>query len=150
MHIVFLFSDNFPGSSAYSNRIHSLAKGLIYYGNKVEVSVVYPGNWSNGNNIAGKKGKYENVNFNYYCVSKFKPKNRIIQIIDGLWGIINFFFHWLFKFGHKKPNFIISCSSSLLHFLVLYILGKLKGIKILREYNEYPLYIQRNKNYFIK
>ena len=56
MNIVFLFSDNFPGSSAYSNRIHSLAKGLTFLDNNVEVSIVYPGNWAPGNEIAEKKG----------------------------------------------------------------------------------------------
>jgi len=148
MNIVFFFSDNFPGSSAYSNRIHSLAKGLSIYGNQVEVSVVYPGNQSKANELAGLQGEYDNVKFKYYCGVKFKPKGRATQIIIGIWGITNFVFHFLLKSRKNTPDFIIACSSSILHLSGLYFLGKFKGIKILREYNEYPLFIQNKKKYF--
>jgi glycosyltransferase involved in cell wall biosynthesis len=147
MNIVFLFSDNFPGSSAYSNRIHSLAKGLTFYGNIVQVSVVYPGNHSKGNELAGLSGNFDSVDFRYYCGVKFKPKSRIKQIMIGLWGIYNFAFQYIFKAKKDTPDFIIACSSSIIHLTALYVLGKIKGINILREYNEYPLFIQNKKKY---
>lgn len=149
MKIVFLFSDNFPGSSAYSNRVHSLAKGLDYYGNNIEVAVVYPGNKITSVNNE-KQGVYDKVKYKYYSFVKFKSKNRINQLVIGVAGIFNFFIKILLSSNKKKPDVIISCSSALLHILILFLLRKFRGIKVLREYNEYPKFVIQNKNYFAK
>ena len=147
MNIVFLFSDNFPGNSAYSNRVHSLAKGLQSLDNNVEVAVVYPG-FKKTSTLDSKTGVYDNVFFNYYCFLKYKPNKRIFQLFIAVVGIIHFMLKKLFSKKRNKPDVIISCSSSLLHLLALYVIGKIRGIKIFREYNEYPKFIQLSKRGF--
>lgn len=143
MKVTFLFSDNFPGNSAYSNRIHSLAKGLIYTGNKVEVAVVYPGQKQSSTNHS-MKGIHDNVIYNYYCGIKYKPLNQFVQKMIGLYGTINFFLFTLFN-RKNRPDVIISCSSLKLHLFFLFLLKKIFGLIVLREYNEFPKFVLNKK-----
>lgn len=143
MKIYFLFTDNFPGSSAYANRIHSLAKGLTKLGNQIEVSIVYPG--LKNDLMYGKtlSGIYDCVRYKYYCGVPFKPVNDILRKIVGAWGILRFSMMIYQTKMKSKIDFVILCSSNILHIFPTYILSRIFGYKVLREKNEYPKhYIQ--------
>ena len=150
MRIIFLFSDNFPGNSAYSNRIQSLAKGLIHAGNEVEVSVVYPGRKSTASQSSLMRGKSDGVPFRYYCMHKYKPSNIFFRKVEGIVGVLNFSFRLLFKSRINRPDFIILGSSNLFHLLTLFFFGKIRGVKLIREKNEFPRFVLHNTSYFAK
>ena len=113
MRVTFLFSDNFPGNSAYSNRIHSLSKGLTHAGSSVEVAVVYPGKKEHSAAHA-KKGTYDTIKYTYFSGIKYKPESPVLQKMIGVYGSIRFFIYTLLKF-RNRPDVIISCTSLILH-----------------------------------
>jgi len=147
MKIYFLFTDNFPAASAYANRIHSLAKGLTKLGNQVEVSIVYPGAKNNTISQNELMGIADLVKFRNYSGFRFKPHNRILKNLVGVWGIIVFSMALIRERFKSKIDHVILCSSSLWHIIPLNLLSKLCGYKLLREKNEFPLFVLRNKKY---
>jgi len=148
MKIYLLFSDNFPSGSAYANRIHSLAKGLTQLGNQVEVSIVYPG--AKNNTVLQNEllGIADSVKFRNYSGFRFKPHGRLLKNLVGVWGIVVFALVLIRERLRTKIDHVILCSSSLWHIVPFYLLSKLCGYKLLREKNEFPLFVLRNKKYF--
>jgi glycosyltransferase involved in cell wall biosynthesis len=145
MKILFLYSNTYPDSSAPANRVLSLAKGLKECNNDIEISIVYPGDNKNKQNI-NIKGVYDGIPFKYYTISTSKPKNRILKTLIAIQGITVFFFIQLLKGHRNKPDIIISYSSSFLHIFTIYLLKKIRKIVILREYNEYPKFYFQNRH----
>jgi glycosyltransferase involved in cell wall biosynthesis len=148
VNIFFVFSDSFPASTAYSNRIHSLAKGLTGIGNEVEVSIVYPGNKDRRISNISKNGYYQGVKFKYYCFLIQKPKYVIFRNLLGVLGIFNFSGSLIIEHFRKKIHFVILCSSGLWHIVPLFFLSKVLGFRLLREKNEYPKFILNKQIYF--
>jgi glycosyltransferase involved in cell wall biosynthesis len=150
LKIFFLFADSFPASTAYSNRIHSLALGLLKMQNDVEVSIVYPGSVKRRINEIPKNGFYQGVSYKHYCFFIDKPKSFLFQKIIGVLGIINFIRCICLERLKNKIDFVILCSSNLWHIIPMWIFAHLLGFKILREKNEYPKFVIQNQNYFAK
>ncbi|MBN1183506.1 MAG: glycosyltransferase family 4 protein [Bacteroidales bacterium] len=146
MRIHFVYSDNFPAPSAYANRIHSLAKGLILQGDHVVVNIVFPGAKEKAANTIEKTGIYNSVPFKYYTKKLYKPDNRIIKKVVGIFGILSYIFS-LFRNHRSAPDFIILCSSHFGHIFSLHLISKILHFKLLREKNEYPLFIIYNRKY---
>jgi glycosyltransferase involved in cell wall biosynthesis len=150
LNIYFVFSDSFPASTAYANRIHSLAKGLTNLGNNVEVSIVYPGTLERRLSEVPSKGMYHGVRYRYYSICMEKPKSGIFQKSIGVFGIFNFIRCLCYQRLKNSIDFVILCSSNLWHIVPLFITSRVLGFKILREKNEYPKFILRNQDYLAK
>jgi glycosyltransferase involved in cell wall biosynthesis len=149
MNIHSLFCDNFPEGSAYANRFHSLAKGLICSKNNVQISIVYSGIKNDQTQNQKRSGFIDGIYFKQYCKFLFKSSKRYFQIFDGIYGIVHYFFSLLLVSKKNKPKLIILGSSNLLHLLLLFIVGKCRGIKLIRELNEFPRFVLSGKSYFL-
>lgn len=146
MKIYILFGGTIPFGDAYPNRILSIAKGLAEHNNEVTILNFFPG--KHKNDISAKPFcKYKLLNNLYYLnLSGLnrKPKSVIIQKIIGIIGlIISAFFIML----NKKPNFIIICTSNLVVSITLFLISRIKNFKIIREKNEFPIFLIQQEKY---
>jgi glycosyltransferase involved in cell wall biosynthesis len=134
-NIIFLFPAAFPSPTAYANRIGALARGLKEIGHRVEILIIYPG----AREFAQKSnGDYCGVPF---TLSTFKPykSNRLSdKILNVIGGILK---TGKFLFGNPKPDFVFLCSSKLHFVFPFFLISKFRGIKLIREKNEYPQYM---------
>jgi len=134
LRIILLYtgSTGFPLGDAYTNRILSLAKGLIAIGCNVVVLIIYPGRKSGVNS---RKGVFDSIPYKY--MTQVKTSNHFLfKKIIGIWGIFKTMLKFLFQYN--KSDVVISFTeSSIQNTLIGYILS-LKKILFIREANEYP------------
>lgn len=137
LHIVIIFGGDFPIGGAYTARMHGFAKGLVENGHRVHFLVINPGCNKLSTNIL--RGTYENVDFVYTCHYTYKQEKKIKQLFVAILGTIGSIKE-LIKIQKSQPiDAIISGTNSLFRVMPIYILSRLYKIKIIREYNEYPL-----------
>lgn len=146
MRIHFVFTDNFPAPSAYANRIHSLAKSLILQGDHVVVNIVFPGAKEKAANTIKKVGIYYSVPYKYFTKTVYKPVNKITKKIVGIFGILSYILS-LLRYHKLAPDYIILCSSHFGHIFSLHLISKILHYKLIREKNEYPLFIIHGRKY---
>lgn len=94
MRILVVFTGDFPGGSAASNRILTLAKELVKLGNTVKILLPY----SNQLPICNQSkmlssGCVENVSYEYTSGRRFASLSRVQRVLNNY---IFFYFKWLF------------------------------------------------------
>ena len=141
MNIIFLYtgSNGFPLGDAYTNRVLSLAKGLMANACNVKILILYPGREIG---VPGKRGIYEDIPYEYRCIFK-TAKHKWRKKLRGGIGIILSSSSILFQ--NRNTDVVISFSESFYQNFFLSLAAKLKNIIFLREVNEYPRAVL-NKN----
>ncbi|MCE5348297.1 MAG: glycosyltransferase family 4 protein [Bacteroidales bacterium] len=117
---------------AYTNRILSLAKGLIRTGVNVKIFIIYPGKDSR---VVSKKGVFDQVPYEYLTPLR-TSKNKVIKKLIGAKGIANTCYNLLTK--DKNTDAIISFAESPVQNSIISFFAHLKKILFIREANEYP------------
>jgi len=113
-NVVILTSYPFPGFSATSNRVISLARALSKY-NLFQVSVIGPGPDKSMESFSIDNEEFSLVNVNY---NLYKGKNLFIRALKE----IRFTFQLLKKTIHSKPDILIATIPSI--FLLVAVLLK--------------------------
>ncbi len=123
----------FPSGAASVNRILSYSKGLVELGNNVTVySTSY-----------GKDMKKHEINGISYRALRTTSNSKIrntLSLIGALFNLVRFFLS-----PKNKTNIIILVSNSLLLIYPLYLVAKIKKIKLVQEKSEFP-FVLNNKS----
>ena len=140
MKIILLYtgSTGFPLGDAYTNRVLSIAKGLISIGCNIKIYIIYPGRNSG---VKYNRGIYESVCYEYMTPLKMS-KNSILKRIVGAFGVFKACLGIIFK--DSDADAIISFAESSIQNNTISIVSHLKGMIYLRETNEYPQKILKN------
>jgi glycosyltransferase involved in cell wall biosynthesis len=135
MELVLLMTggEGFPTGGAYTNRVLSIAKGLVQNNNFVALLILYPGH----NNTPEKEGVFDGIYFKF-CTTTIRPKNTLKKKLIGIIGIINAIIILFTINKKKKPDSILSFSSSFLQNYSMFLATRLLKIPLIREKNEYP------------
>lgn len=134
LNIILLYtgSTGFPLGDAYTNRVLSIAKGLVEVQCNVKILIIYPGRKSG---VHGKKGTYNRIPYEYLTPQQ-TSKIYIIKKLIGLWGIFATIYYILFKI--RKADAIISFTESKIYNLLIGITAGFKNVLFYREINEFP------------
>ncbi len=130
--VLYSGSTGFPLGDAYTNRILSIAKGLVKAECRVKLFIIYPGRASG---VTSTLGIYDTISYEYLTPQKICNIFFIKKII-GLWGI----FHCVFRIISERNNLyaIISFTESSVQNVPIGLAAKSVGIKFIREVNEFP------------
>lgn len=144
MKILILYPNSFPYSGAATNRVISLARGLVETGNEVEVIITRP--TENKSSQCNKlvKGKFKGIEYVYASGRLIWPSTKIIKIKEWLLG----FFCTSILIIKKKPDIIISAATSGFFENIVYsIISRIKKTKFIHTLDEYPWVLINNENY---
>ncbi len=146
--IIWVRMYDFPFGGAPQNRTISLAKGLLAYGNKVEIHLYGPGRIDVPLNKI-KKQSYQGIEINNHSY-KFIPATNIIKKIAGIAIGLPISIMRIISSNIQEPiKYIILGNNSNIYSLFFFLLSRFIGARLVRELNEYPPY-EINKNYGIK
>ena len=134
LRLVLLYtgSAGFPLGDAYTNRILSIAKGLIFIRCEVDLWIIYPGRMTG---VFEKKGIFDTVPYKY-LTAKTTSVNQVLKKFIGLSGIFMAIMKILFQ--TRKIDAIISFAESSLQNSPISFFSRIRKIIFLREVNEYP------------
>lgn len=135
--IAFVGKTAFPVSTASSNRILSLSKGLTYAGASVSVFCFGVTKHSNKEHPILKNGTIEKINWYYTSVRVSASKKRLI---NGLYLLIGQFIGYikLLAFYFRKKPFFFTSQTSFGYILPLWIVSKICQGKLIFFRSEYP------------
>jgi glycosyltransferase involved in cell wall biosynthesis len=112
------------------------AKGLKELGNRIFFFIIYPGYSSKNAEI---KGICEGIEYEYLCDSSYFKKNSLLEKLkEATSGISNIVKRIYYIQKTDKIDSIIFGTNNLMQTFPVYIMCKKYGIKMFREYNEYP------------
>lgn len=123
----------FPSGNASVNRIITYAKGLGELGEHVDVIT----------STAGETKWNECEGFRYCSLTKTLGRGKAgktLELVSSLLSLI-----MMILKNKEKYSVIILVSNSLLMIYPLYLLAKVKGIKLLQEKSEFP-FVLKNKS----
>ena len=140
IEIVFIGKTAFPVSTASSNRIFSLSKGLVKAGAKVSVYCFGLTKYSSNNYPILKKGTIDSVYWEYTSLRVSAFKNRLLNGIFLLLGQFIGYFLIIIRYYNKKPFFFTS-QSSFGYIFPLWAVTRICGGKLLFFRSELPKYI---------
>jgi glycosyltransferase involved in cell wall biosynthesis len=140
-----IFGDlNYPTGSAPSNRVHLYCKALKETG--VNSFIINVSSCHTTAPNFGYLGKYDGIPF-YYCQkTPMYENNPIKRNVRKIIGIINSFFVF-YRLKKKKKVTVLFYSLSSYYEIIYYIFLKIFKTSIIKEYNEAPLFVIRNKRY---
>jgi len=141
--LIVIGSGVYPKGCAPTNRIHLYCKAFRENGGSpLVVSLDAPFHTQQS---FGCIGRYEGIPFCYSRKSYIKKANFFKRNTERFYGFLNALFI-LYKHRKRNPNTVVLFFSVLpLDEIILTIFLKLSGIKILKEYNEAPLYVIENR-----
>jgi len=141
--LIVIGSGVYPKGCAPTNRIHLYCKAFRDNGGSpLVVSLDAP---FNEKQSFGYIGRYEGIPFCYSRRSYIRKTNFFKRNTQRFLGFVNSL-SILYKHRKRNPNTVVLFFSVLrLDEIILTIFLKLSGIKILKEYNEAPLYIIENR-----
>lgn len=147
MNITFIISIPFPYGLASTNRLVSIAHGLVKNGANVKVWCIGPTKYHTSNEAEKfkRKGTYKCVPFEYTSLVVKSPKNKIIRIFSLFIGYLSSFFKIYIHNKSQKNNFIIIYQSRLYMIFGYKLLSLLLSSKFILMVSEYPKII-RNPN----
>lgn len=144
--IKFLFITNnpFPRGMALTNRILSLALGLVKNGHTVSVLCIRPTETNAKNfSINPRKGAYEGIQYSY-SYKNVRSKSFLKRRIDDFLGLL-FTFVYLAKQLFKKKPVIVFFGNSFLFEILMCLFAKTFGIRAVKEESEIPTIYFRTK-----
>ncbi len=141
--LIVIGSGVYPKGCAPTNRIHLYCKAFREKGGSpLVVSLDAP---FHEQQSFGYIGRYEGIPFCYSRRSYIRKSSFIKRNAERFYGFINSL-SILYKHKKRNPKTVVLFFSVLqLDEIILTIFLKLAGIKILKEYNEAPLFIIENK-----
>jgi glycosyltransferase involved in cell wall biosynthesis len=149
LNVCFLTLGPFPFGMAQTNRLISIAVGLVNSGCRVKVICLKPTENQRNSLNNQSAGEYNGIKFAYASGTTYRGKNTIRRIYLFIKGIC-LSSYLLFKENkHEKIHFLfIGVTGFLISFWFL-ILCKVLHIKYLQERSEYP-FIKAQKSLFDK
>ncbi len=134
LNIVCLYTGSigFPLGDAYTNRVLSIAKGLVSIRCEVKLLIIYPGKNSG---VLCKNGVFDTIPYEYLTPLK-TSKKTIIKKLIGVLGIMKACYQILVRL--RGIDAIISFSESSFQNNTISYFAHLKKITFIRETNEYP------------
>lgn len=142
--IIFLFNDAFPVGMAGTNRLISLAAGIVKQGFKTIVLCLRP--TENKNSILNTRveGNYKGISYLYTAKKTIWPTHKTLKFFFIVRGL---FFGAKEIIDNKNAFALISPVDSFRINIFFYVICKLKGIKYIRIVDEYPPYVLNPNNY---
>ncbi len=142
--IIVIGDISYPSGSAPSNRVHLYCKALKESGNFpfiIEVSSVHKAK-PDFNYI----DRFEGIPF-YYCQKTLKyEKNFLKRNYRKIKGVINSF-TVIRRLKKDKNVFVLFYSLNFIYEFVYFLFLKSYGIRIVKEFNEAPLFVIKNKKH---
>jgi glycosyltransferase involved in cell wall biosynthesis len=145
MNVLILFNDPYPIGQAPTNRIHSLAKGLLETGIDIKLYILRATEDPSHINNPNVKGSFEGVEYEYITNTTIKETKYIKKIIIHLITQIKLIF--LLLKSRSKINFIIYPLDSLTLLFIVWIATRFTKIKIIRHVDEYPPFVLNPAGY---
>jgi glycosyltransferase involved in cell wall biosynthesis len=145
IEIVFVGKTAFPVSTASSNRILSIGKGMVHVGASVSVYCFGVTKFSSKANPIAQKGKIDNICWNFTSLRVTATSFRLINGLFLFVGQILGYFQILIKYYNKRPNFFTS-QSGLGYIFPLWVLAKVCRGKINFFRSEYPIVKLKNNS----
>jgi glycosyltransferase involved in cell wall biosynthesis len=87
--IIIIAAERFPKGGATANRILSIAKGLKFVGEEVEVICLRPADRVSDSIINNPSGEYQGINYSYIHKTTKWPNNKFCK----LWFLISMYFY---------------------------------------------------------
>ena len=149
LNICFLTRNPFPFGMAQTNRMISMASGLIQAGCSVKVVCIKPteNHKASLNNTAS--GNYKNINFIYPSGTTYRGKNVFRRSFLYLSGLILSGLLLIKDNRREKIHFVFMGVTSLFNYCWFYLICKAIGIKFIQERSEYP-FIKDKRSLFDK
>lgn len=145
--IAFINNEGFPSGMATTNRILSLASGLVELKQEVTVFCVRP--TENKSNIINTKikGRYNGIIYIYTANTVFWPNVKVLKLYYLIKGCVFFFKH--FNKVHKTDSFdvVISTTSNIFFNYCYSRFLKRKNIIYIIALDEYPLVVRNKSEY---
>ncbi len=148
MKIVFISDFSFPIGMASTNRIISLAKGLVNNNNCITIFITKPTEKSSRIINHEKEGIFNGINFIYTSGTPIRSKSRIKLIYLVLKGFFGFF-SYFHKYNKKdKIDFVISFSPKNYLFNYLYVkFIKFNGATPVLAIDEFPYVVRHHEKF---
>lgn len=137
IEIVFVGKTAFPVSSASSNRILSLGKGLKNSGANVSVYCFGLPKFATKNNLIVKQGKIEGIRYKYTGIGDYSSSLKILRGLNLLIGQFVGYYLLFIRYKKKKPFFFTS-QTGISYIFPLWLLTKLLKGKLFFFRSEYP------------
>lgn len=146
MKIAFISKYAFPIGMASTNRLTTLAQGLLNHGNYVKIYCIRPS--ENRNNPINKlrKGVYKGIHFQYTPNLRRSPF-KIIRAIAVLFGLLRLFPLLIKDSKGEKYHVIISSATSLRTNCPLMMFCRLQNILLFSTLEEYPHVVRTPQKY---
>lgn len=142
IEIVFVGKTPFPVSTASSNRILSLGKGLKNAG--ANVSVYCFGLPKNSHTSQfKKKGEVEGINWHYTTIDKRSTSNKSLRGVSLIIGQVIGYYLLVKNYIDKKP-FYFTSQTSFGYIIPLWVLSKITKGRLIFFRSEYPNPVLRN------
>lgn len=141
MRIAFITNEGFPSGMATTNRILSLALGLVEIGNDVTIFCVRPTEKKGKRINTNVEGSHKGVKYVYTAGTIDWPSSKIQKFLISVKGFLGFFKHYR---NISKFNFVICTTSSILSNYYYTKLFKRDYTVALLAVDEYP-HVVRNK-----
>jgi len=149
LRVAFISNESFPTWMSTTNRILSLAKGLVLNGNtNVDIYCVRPTEKRKNPNNTERSGNInEWIYFQYTNKSIIWPNSILKKILVTIIGVLKFVY--IFIRSHKKQPYdaMINTMSDLFPAILLRMVCSLMGIKFILTADEFPRVVRYPENY---
>lgn len=142
MKCIFVRGYDFPIGGASQNRLLGICKAMLYSGVDCEVLVFGPSRNSIEVNSTPDL-MYDGIRIRH-CALRRSNNNRRLKLIGSIYGYVAMI--CLLYSIHRKEeiNYIFFNSTSIMNILPVYLLSRLLGARLGRDFNEYPARIIRD------
>jgi glycosyltransferase involved in cell wall biosynthesis len=147
--VYFIANTSLFSGLATTNRLLSLAKGIVKNGSFAKIIIINPTEKHDSQHNEDNHGFIDGVEYEYLSDSIFWPKNKVSIFFIYIKSLIKLISKITFLNKNEKPDSIIFMNILSLYIISIFPILKTKKIIILQERNEFPV-IQRNKNIFQK
>ena len=134
---VIIFTDeSFPHGMAATNRIISYVKGFTHH--EVNTEVICLRSTESIDNIKNRNvnGVYDGMKYKYLSNNTIKPKEFLMKRVNNFYSNLYLFFFSLRNINSSTVS--IYYSSHTIPAIILWLVNKIKGGKLLKEESEHP------------
>ena len=146
-NIYFLTRTPFPFGMAQTNRLISIATGLIQAGCHVKVICIKPTENQQISKNNEPSGLYRNIEFVYASGTTYRGKNPLRRMYLYIAGILLTGLILIKDNKRDKIDAIFMGVTSLFNYLWFYLIAKALDIKLIQERSEYP-FIKDRRSFF--
>jgi len=145
MQILIIYPNSFPYSGAATNRIISIARGLVENGSDVKLIINRPTEKNKNSKNNKVEGIYKGIKFRYASNSLLWPDSKIKKFIAYTRGLTNTI---ILLLQTKKIDVIISAATTgFVENLIYYLISRFKKAKFVHTLDEYPWVVLRKDDY---